>query len=464
MTAAFAPGSALAYLRAHRDQAVNAVATLVRIPTVSAQKEHRPHLDHCAQWLRNHLARIGLAYARLVSTPTGGPPLVMAEWTGAAGRPTVLIYGHYDVQPADAGEGEVWEDPPFAGITRGDELRGRGASDNKGQFFAHLAAIEAQLATTGRLPVNVRCLFEGEEEIGSPGLLAVTGSRPELFSADVAVISDMPMVGPDYPAITYALRGLLSAEVTIERPGPSLHAGLFGGAVSDPIHALCRLAATLRMPDGRINLPNFYADVREVDATDRREMAQIATLGGGPRHHDVGGGEPDFTPIERTTIRPAMTVTAFQGGYMGTGIKSAIARVARLDLDLRLVPDQRSDAALAGLRKHCAALAMRGQVVRLQVASRSEPLLLDRTHPAMGAAARACQRVFGRPPCFRRSSGTIPFAGVLAHELGVTPLLLGFALPDDNIHGPNERLHLPTFFRAMDLSLALLQELAAVRP
>ncbi|HXI55460.1 MAG TPA: M20/M25/M40 family metallo-hydrolase, partial [Polyangia bacterium] len=357
MTAAFAPGSALAYLRAHRDQAVNAVATLVRIPTVSAQKEHRPHLDHCAQWLRNHLARIGLAYARLVSTPTGGPPLVMAEWTGAAGRPTVLIYGHYDVQPADAGEGEVWEDPPFAGITRGDELRGRGASDNKGQFFAHLAAIEAQLATTGRLPVNVRCLFEGEEEIGSPGLLAVTGSRPELFSADVAVISDMPMVGPDYPAITYAMRGLLSAEVTIERPGPSLHAGLFGGAVSDPIHALCRLAATLRMPDGRINLPNFYADVREVDATDRREMAQIATLGGGPRHHDVGGGEPDFTPIERTTIRPAMTVTAFQGGYMGTGIKSAIARVARLDLDLRLVPDQRSDAALAGLRKHCAALA-----------------------------------------------------------------------------------------------------------
>jgi acetylornithine deacetylase/succinyl-diaminopimelate desuccinylase-like protein len=191
-------------------------------------------------------------------------------------------------------------------------------------------------------------------------------------------------------------------------------------------------------------------------------MAEIAALGGGPSFHDPGAGEREFAPIERTTIRPAMTVTAIRGGYQGDGLKSAISRAARLDLDIRLVADQRSDAALASLRRHCAAFVPPGQVVRLQVATRSEPLLLDRAHPVFAAAARACTKVFGRTPHHRRSSGSIPFAGALANNLGVIPLLLGFALPDDNIHGPNERLHLPTFFRAMDLSLLLLQELGAV--
>jgi acetylornithine deacetylase/succinyl-diaminopimelate desuccinylase-like protein len=438
---------------------VRALAELVRQPSVSAQPSHRADVGACAAWLARHLRRIGLCRPRLVATPTGGPPVVMADGPPAQGGPTVLLYGHYDVQPADERDG--WSDPPFAAVIRGDELRGRGASDDKGQIFAHLAALESWLATEGHLPVNLRCVFEGEEEIGSPGLLALLNARPPLFAADAAIISDMPMIGPDRPALTYAVRGLTSAEVTISRAGDEVHSGLFGGAVPDPVLAASRLAASLRGPEGHITLPDFYPPVRASGAAERAAIAQVARLGGGPGGADDGAGEPGFTPLERTTIRPALIVTGIAGGGVGAAAKSAIARSATLRLELRLVPDQQPAAVLAALERHCSAFATPALTVRFVPGTCAAPLVLDRDHPAMAAAARAYARGFGRSPLWRRSSGSVPVAAAL-HQRGVTPVLAGFALPDDRIHGPNERLHLPTFFRAIDTSLALWDELGAL--
>jgi len=390
---------------------------------------------------------------------------VMADSPRTAGAPRVLLYGHYDVQPADARDG--WSDPPFAAVIRGDELRGRGASDDKGQLFAHLAAIESWLATQGRLPVNVRCIFEGEEEIGSPGLLALMRAQPTLFAAEAAIISDMPMVGPDRPALTYAMRGLVAAEVTISRVGGELHSGLFGGAAADPVMAACRMVAGLRGADGRITLPGFYDHVRPVGPAERARLAQVARLGGGPATADDGTGESAFTALERTTVRPALTVVGAAGGSVGADAKSAIARAATVRLDVRLVPDQRPAAVMAALERHCTAFATPALSVRFVPGARAAPLRLARRGPALAAAARAYARAFGRAPLWRRSSGSVPVAAAL-HDLGVMPVLAGFALPDDRIHGPDERLHLPTFFRAIDMSLALWDELgvalAATRP
>jgi acetylornithine deacetylase/succinyl-diaminopimelate desuccinylase-like protein len=441
---------------------VRTLAELVRLPSVSAQPAHRADVAACAAWLVRHLGRIGLTRPRLAPTPTGGPPVVMADSPSTAGAPTVLLYGHYDVQPADARDG--WSDPPFAAVIRGDELRGRGASDDKGQLFAHLAALESWLATEGPLPVNLRCVFEGEEEIGSPGLLALMRAQPASFAADAAIISDMPMVGPDRPALTYAVRGLVAAEVTISRAGGELHSGLYGGAVEDPVLVACRMAASLRGPDGRVTLPSFYAPVRAIGDAERAAIAQVARLGGGPAAvgEDVDAGEPAFTPLERTTIRPALTVAGIAGGGIGAEGKSAIARAATVRFDLRLVPDQRPAAVMAALERHCAAFATPSLSVRFAPGASAAPLVLERDGPALRAAARAYARAFGRAPLWRRSSGSVPVAAAL-HERGVTPVLAGFALPDDRIHGPNERLHLPTFFRAIETSLALWEELGSLR-
>jgi acetylornithine deacetylase/succinyl-diaminopimelate desuccinylase-like protein len=437
---------------------VRTLAELVRFPSVSAQPAHRQDVGACAAWLVRHLARIGLVRARLVPTPTGGPPVVIADGPRGADAPRVLLYGHYDVQPADPRDG--WSDPPFAAVIRGDELRGRGASDDKGQLFAHLAAIESWLATEGRLPVNLRCVFEGEEEIGSPGLLALLRTNPDLFAAEAAIISDMPMVGPDRPALTYAVRGLVGAEVTISRATGELHAGLHGGAVADPVLAACRMAAALRDPDGRITLPEFYARVKAVGPAERAALAQVARLGGGPGSGDDGAGEPSFTALERTTIRPALTITGIAGGSVGADGKAAIARAATLRFDLRLVPDQEPRTIMRSLARHCAAFATPGLRVRFVPGAAAAPLVLSREGAALAAAGRAYTRAFGRAPLWRRSSGTVPVAAAL-HDRGVTPVLAGFALPDDHIHGPDERLHLPTFFRAIETSLALWEELGA---
>jgi acetylornithine deacetylase/succinyl-diaminopimelate desuccinylase-like protein len=449
---------------AERTRHISELAELLRFPSISAQPAHATDVRRCAAWLADHLRGIGLQRAGVA--PTRGLPIVYAETEQNSQRPTVLIYGHYDVQPADPLD--EWRHPPFQPVVRGNNLYGRGASDDKGQLFAHVKAIEAYLRTAGALPVNVKCLFEGEEEIGSPNLPAFLARHRRKLRADVAVISDMAMLGPDQPAITYAMRGALNLEVEVSGPERDLHSGLFGGVVHNPLQALCEIIAQLHDTNGRIDIPGFYDAVRTWPAAERRFMArsgrtdeQILRDAGAP----TVWGEPGFTLYERATIRPALSVTGIIGGYQGAGGKSVIPARATARLNFRLAPDQDPAEIERLVRRYVTAVTPPTVRSRVRKTVAAQPALVDRDHPAMEAAAAACERGFGARPVFLRSGGTIPVVNMLQEQLGIPTVLLGFALPDDRAHGPNEKFHLPTFFKAITTSIAFLAECGArLRP
>ncbi|HEV8559449.1 MAG TPA: M20/M25/M40 family metallo-hydrolase [Actinophytocola sp.] len=455
MTAA--PQAALRWARTRRAGFLRVLRELVEIPTVSADPGHAGDVRRGAEWLARHLRRIGLPDVVIVDT--AGHPVVRGAWRGAPHRPTLLVYGHYDVQPA--GPPDAWRTPPFAARRRGDWVVGRGTSDNKGQLLAHLAAIEAYLRTSGALPVNVVCMLDGEEEIGSPHLPGVLARE---CRADLAVVSDTRMAGRGRPAIVTALRGSVTAELEVRGPPRALHSGTYGGAVHNPITALCALIGTLHDTDGAIAIPGFYRHVRELDPDERAAVAMA-----GPTDRAVldragvtrGRGERGFTAFERTTVRPALDVHGITGGHQGPGNSSIIPPSATAKLGLRLVPDQRPDEIAAMLRRHVARQVPGGIRARLRITGRTPPVRTDPTHPAVDAAIRACERGYGATPVLVPSGGTIPAVGQLATTLGVETVLLGFALPGDGSHGPNERAHLPTLFRAADTCVWLLHELAA---
>lgn len=453
------PSGALTFAAAHRSRFVAELADLIRFPTVSADPRHARDLERCANWLARHLRSIGLEAVTVVPSP--GPPLVLAEWRHAPGRPTVLVYGHYDVQPVDPlGE---WRFPPFEPTLRGQDLYGRGASDDKGQLFAHVKALESYLRTAGRLPINVRCLFEGEEEIGSPHLGPFLQRHRRRLSADVAVVSDTRMLAPELPAITYALRGDLGLELEVSGPRRDLHSGVFGGAIHNPLQALCDLVAGLHGAGGRIAIPGFYERVRRWGEGERVAMARS-----GPTDAQVlqeaaardGWGEDGYSLYERTTVRPAISVAGIVGGYRGHGVKAVIPSRATAKLDVRLVPDQEPLEIERLLRRHLDHVtppAVRSSLRRTRV---SRPVVIDLGHPALRAAAIAYEKGFGKAPVAIRSGGSIPAVGAIQDVLGVSSVLMGFGLADDGIHAPNERFHLPNFDRGIATSIWFLDEIA----
>jgi acetylornithine deacetylase/succinyl-diaminopimelate desuccinylase-like protein len=476
--------AAVPAIRAHRRRFVQELQDFVRFPSVSAAPRHAGDVRRCAGWLAAHLRGIGMPAVEVVETARH--PIVFAAAPRLPGRPTLLIYGHYDVQPADPlGE---WLTPPFAPAVRGPYLYGRGACDDKGQLFTHVKALEILLAAwragprrqPARLPlppINVKCLFEGEEEIGSPHLEAFLQRRRRDLAADAAVMSDTRMLGRGRPALTYALRGGLGFELTVSGPPHDLHSGNFGGAVVNPLQALCAIVAGLEDRDGRVAVPGFYRSVRRWDEAERRRMAasgpsdaairadagvagiagiagRRATAGG------EGGGEPGYSLYESLTLRPALTLNGLSGGYQGPGGKGVIPARAAAKLSFRLVPDQQPAEIEALVRRHVARLAPPGVQVRLARHLQARPALLDRRHPVMQAAAAAYRRGFGTAPVLLRSGGTIPVVSLLQEILGIPTALMGFALPDDHIHAPNERLYLPNFFRGIATSLAFMDELA----
>ena len=450
--------AAIAWARRHRERFLAELAELIRFPSVSADPRRAGDVRGCADWLARHLRQLGL---ESVVLPTGGHPLVRAGWHGAPGRPTVLIYGHYDVQPVDPLA--AWRSPPFEATRRGDGLHGRGASDDKGQLFAHLKALEAWRRATGTLPLNVVCLFDGEEEIGSPSLARALAEHRAAFEADVTIVSDTPMVGPGRPAVTHALRGMVSLEIRVEGPAHDLHSGTFGGIVPGAAQALCGALAALYDAGGRVAVPGFYDRVRPTTPHERARLRRTGPTDAEVRAqagHQGGDGEPGYSLHERTTARPAVTVNGLAAGYAGPGPKAVIPARARAKLDVRLVPDQNPDEIAALVERHLAA-AVPG-TVRLVVDRYASvpPFAAAPDHPAMAAVVAACRTGFGTAPVLLRAGGSIPAVALLQAALGHTPLLLGFALPDDGAHAPNERLHLPTFWSAIDTSIALLAELA----
>jgi len=411
----------------------------------------------CAARLAGLLQRIGLERVEVV--PTGRHPLVYGEWCRAPGRPTVLVYGHYDVQPVDPLS--AWRSPPFEPTRRGNDLYGRGTSDDKGQLCAHLAAIEAWLVGAGRLPVNVRCLLDGEEEIGSPSLAGFLSRNLSRLAADVVVISDTRMAGPGRPAIVIGLRGLLTMDVEVCGPKNDLHAGTFGGAVHNPIQALSELLAGLHHRNGRVAVPGFYDEVWHWNQRDRRVMTAAAPSDAAilrQARTTWGWGEAGWTLHERTTMRPAVTINGISGGYQGPGSKSVIPAVASAKLGIRLVPDQGPAHIEQLLRRHLARVAPPSVHLDVRTGSRVPPYLFDGAPSVIEAASAACLQGFGVRPAFLLSGGTIPAAGMLRRMLRTPIVLLGLGLPDDRTHAPNERFHLPNLWQGIDTSIRFLLE------
>ncbi len=448
------------YAQSHGEAFVEELKSFLRIPSVSTDPAYREGIRRAAGMLRQRLLEAGFERAEII--PTEGHPVVYAEWMAAGEEaPTVLVYGHYDVQPPDPLE--LWETPPFEPTVRGDYLYARGVADDKGQLYTHLKAAEACYRTRGRPPVNLKCLFEGEEEIGSVHLEPFIREHRDLLAADVAVISDSHILRPDLPAILYGLRGLAYVEITVSGPAHDLHSGSYGGAVHNPLHALAAMIAALHDEEGRITVPGFYDKVRPLTEEEREELARI------PFDREAwlketgvptDWGEPGYTIIERTSARPTLDLNGMWGGYTGEGAKTIIPARAHAKISMRLVPDQEPEEIARLLLDYLQAIAPPTVRVEGRVLHGAPPALIERHSPAMEAASRAYEFGFGKRPVLMREGGSIPVVTTFQQELGLQPVLMGFGLPDDGIHAPNERFYLPNFYRGIQTVLAFWEALA----
>lgn len=455
-------GSVEEYLNQHKDRHLNLLLDLLRIPSVSADSSHRQDMRKAADFVRSAMEKAGLT-AQLHET--AGFPIVTGCWREAgADAPTVLIYGHYDVQPPDPLN--EWTSPPFAPEIRDGKIYARGATDDKGQMLTHLIAIEAWLKTTGSLPVNVIMVVEGEEEVGSNNLDLFLESKREEYACDIAVISDTSMYAQDMPAITYGLRGILACEVLLTGPNRDLHSGVFGGAVTNPINALVKMLASLHDEHGRVTVPGFYEAV--VSLTDE-ERGQFAALPFSQEEFErdlqVKGttGEYGFSTPERRWARPTLDLNGIKGGYQGEGPKTIVPSKASAKITCRLVPNQNPQQLTAALRQHLEAVCPPGVRMEFKDFHGCSGLVFNTSGPYFQAATSAIEKAFGRAPVFIREGGSIPVVASLKHIFNVETLLLGWGLNSDNLHSPNEHFHQRNFERGTLASAHLFSELAAMK-
>jgi acetylornithine deacetylase/succinyl-diaminopimelate desuccinylase-like protein len=452
------------YIHERREAFVEELKALLRIPSVSTQSDHKGDIQKCAEWLVEHMRAIGLEHAQIL--PTAGHPVVYADWLKAPGQPTVLIYGHYDVQPAEPLE--PWITGPFDPTVRNGELFARGAVDDKGQAFMHLKAIEAHLRTQGKLPVNVKLLIEGEEEIGSPSLNPFIKAHRSLLKADLAMISDTAMIAKGVPGITVGLRGLVYFQVEMEGAKSDLHSGGFGGAVENPAFALAQLLGQLKDKNGRILIPGFYGDVHKLLAAERRALANLPFSEkrfqkqlGVPALH----GEKGFTTLERLWARPTLEVNGMYSGFIEEGAKTVLPCRAMAKVSMRLVPNQDPIKIARLFVQHVKRLAPKTvRTTVTEVSGRGTPWLIPSDHPSLLALAQAIHKGFGKIPVYIRTGGTIPVVPTLANLLKLPCLLFGIGLPDENAHAPNEKLDLDNLHHGTLSAAYFLEELAAAKP
>jgi acetylornithine deacetylase/succinyl-diaminopimelate desuccinylase-like protein len=451
------------YLTRHRDRAVMELVDLLKIPSVSALPAHREDVRRAAGWLVDHLTAAGLEHAEVL--PTAGHPVVYADWLHAPGKPTVLIYNHYDVQPVDPLD--EWEKPPFEPIVRDGQVYARGAADDKGQLVMHVKAIEAWLATRGALPVNLKILYEGEEEIGSEHLEPFLEANRERLRADVVIISDTSMYDRGVPAICYGLRGLAYFELHVQGPNVDLHSGSYGGAIGNPAEMLARIIARLKDDDGRILVPGFYDDVRPLSDEEREKLSQLP-FDDERLRQEVGvpalHGEPGCSTLERLWTRPTLDVCGIWGGFQGDGPKTIIPARASAKLSCRLVPDQRPDRVLELIEQYLPSITPPSVTCRLVRMHGGLPSITPIDHPAVRAAMRALEIGFGASPVFIRQGGSIPVVASFEQILGLPTVLMGVGLPDEHYHAPNERFDLENYYRGARSAAALWQEMSTLAP
>jgi acetylornithine deacetylase/succinyl-diaminopimelate desuccinylase-like protein len=422
----------------------------LRIPSISTLSEHKPDIRRAAEFVRNELSAAGLEHAQLIEGE--GNPLVYAEWTGAAGKPTLLLYGHYDVQPPDPLD--EWKSPPFEPSVRGNDIFARGSSDDKGQTYILMKAVEGLLKTKGRLPVNVKFLIEGEEETGGEHIEAYVSSKPARLKSDAAVICDTEMFAPELPTICVGLRGIVYAELHVEGANHDLHSGIYGGAAPNPMQAMAEILTALKDRDGHILIPGFYDRVVPPSAKEREAWARLPFDEAEYTQKEMGArelvGEPEIPLFERLWARPTLEIHGIRGGFTGEGAKTVIPARAVAKISTRLVADQRPDEATAQLKEAIRKARPKGVTAELKPIHSAAPSLVNPDNPFVRAAAEAMSEVFGKQTVYIRSGGSIPIVGLFDQCLGIPSVMLGFGLPDDNLHAPNEKLHLPNFYRGIE--------------
>ncbi|MCC6148353.1 MAG: dipeptidase [Anaerolineaceae bacterium] len=455
---------ALAYARKNQTIFLERLFELLRIPSISTLAENVADIDRAADWLVSYLTETGLSNAQKYQT--AGHPLVYAEWLEAgSSAPVLLIYGHYDVQPVDPLD--LWHTPPFEPVVKGDHLYCRGASDDKGQMMALLFALESYLKASGRLPLNVKVLLEGEEEILSPNMDAFLAAHREQLACDAIVICDDSIFDANTPVITYGLRGNCYMEIEVSGPSQDLHSGSFGGAVDNPLNVLVRMLAALQDSNThRVLIPGFYEHVREIDEAERALLT--AYPGGEEQTQLLTGvpalaGESGYSAIERTSVRPTLDIHGIPGGFTAKGKKTVIPAHVGAKISMRLVPDQDPDEIQSLFEKYLRSIAPPTVHLEFRCLGKALPAVVDYRHPAVQAAAEAYQRGFGAFPVYTRTGGSIAVVAEMIHWLGAPVVMAGLGLPDDQIHAPNERFYLPNFYRGIETMIHYYDILAAGR-
>ncbi|KPJ53806.1 hypothetical protein AMJ39_03195 [candidate division TA06 bacterium DG_24] len=445
------------YINSNGERFVQELADMLRIESVSTDPAYRDEVARCAGYIHRHLEKVGF---KVQTFETKRHPIVYAEWLGAKGRPTALIYGHYDVQPPDPLE--LWRTGPFEPTMADGNIYARGASDDKGQFLAHVKAAEAYLKTAGQLPVNVKFILEGEEEVGSGSLAQFIKSHTDLLRADVLIVSDSSQFEAGIPAITYALRGIVAAEVVVRGPNQDLHSGGFGGSVANPANVLAKIISQFHDEHGRVTVPGFYDDVLPLAEWEREAWSALPF--DEEEYRQFLGvkelyGEEGFSSLERRWARPTLDVNGIYGGYMGEGSKTIVPSSAGAKISMRLVPNQDPERIGRSFEEHVRALCPSTVELMMTKAHGSPPLLLPSEGPTMDAAAEAYRKGFGVKPVLIRQGGSIPIVTTFVEHLKVPAILMGFGRPDDNLHSPNEKLNLEDFHKAILASAYLLEGL-----
>jgi acetylornithine deacetylase/succinyl-diaminopimelate desuccinylase-like protein len=446
------------FINVNRDRYLEELKAFLAIPSISALPEHAGDVKRCAEWCVGEMERIGLQHVKLLDTP--GNPVVYGDWLNAPGAPTILFYGHYDVQPVDPLE--LWESPPFEATIRDGEIYARGSADDKGQVFMHFKAIEAHLKQNSKLPVNMKIILEGEEEVGSVNLDDFIRAHKDDLAADVVVISDSGMFGRGVPSICYGLRGLVYFQLDLRGSSTDLHSGSFGGAVANPAFVLSQVLAQMKDRGGRIRIPGFYDDVVPLTEEERKAWA---TLPYNEKKYkkDFGipklFGETGYTTLERTWARPTFEVNGLLSGFTGEGAKTVLPAVAMAKVSMRLVPNQHPDTIADLFDAHVKAITPKTVELKVTRMHGGKPWMTAYENPFVQAAARAIEKGFGRPPVFTREGGSIPVVSTFQEELGLPSVLFGVGLPDENAHAPNEKLDLSNFHNGIIASAYLYDEI-----
>jgi acetylornithine deacetylase/succinyl-diaminopimelate desuccinylase-like protein len=440
-----------------KKEALEQLIEWLHIPSISTLPEHKPDMQRAADYLEKALKAAGMT--RTARIDRGGHPLVYGEWLGAEGKPTLLLYGHYDVQPPDPLD--EWKSPPFEPEIRNDNLYGRGTSDDKGQTWILVKAVEWLMKRDGRLPVNIRFLIEGEEEAGGESIEKYVAEKPADLKADAAVICDSEMFAPELPTICTGLRGIVYGEIHVEGARQDLHSGVYGGAAPNPLMAIAEILTALKDRDGHIQIPHFYDRVappapQEMEAWSRLPFNEPEYL-----EKEVGStaltGEPGYSVFERTWARPTLEVHGIRGGFTGDGAKTVIPARAVAKISMRLVADQDPEEAAEQFRKALERVVPKGVKANFKLLHAAGPSLVNPDSPFIHKAATAMEQVFGNKTVYMRSGGSIPIVGLFERNLGMPSVLMGFGLPDDNLHSPNEKMHVPNIMRGIDAVVRYLE-------